>query len=211
MLYLFSGTDREKIRAAANDCAARAAGKGGAIVRITDAHSGEDLRAALQGGGMFGGTHVVVLDGIVGGGSADGRVLVLESLAAVAAAPDTFVLIEAALDAATRKQIEKHAEKSERFDTTKATEDKTVFALANALQRGDKKALWVGLMREHAKGSAPEAVHGLLFWGAKQLCLREDSPRARSLVSRLALLPHQARRSGEDLGYALERFALAEV
>ena len=153
----------------------------------------------------------MVLDSVVSGGGTDERARVLEALAAMAAALDTYVLVEAALDAATRKQIEKYAEKSERFDVPKTHEDKTIFALANALQRGDKKALWVGLMREYAKGSAPEAVHGLLFWGAKQLCLREDSPRARALVSRLALLPHTARRAGEDVGYALERFALAEV
>lgn len=211
MLFLFSGTDRNKARDAASAHAARTAGKGGTLVRVTDAHSCADIESALRGGGMFGGAQTVVLDSVVSSGSEEARALVLAALGDLGLARDTFVMLEGALDAATRKQIEKHAEKSERFDSPKTLEEKTIFALAHALQRGDKKALWVGLMREYAKGSAPEAVHGLLFWGAKQLCLRENSPRARALVARLAVLPHEARRSGEDMGYALERFALVEV
>jgi hypothetical protein len=121
------------------------------------------------------------------------------------------VLSPTALDAATRKILEKYAHTSERFDMPKAAEDKTIFKLADALHGGDKKALWVGLMREYAKGSAPEAVHGLLFWGAKQMCMRSNSPRARTLVAILAELPHEARRRGEDMSYALERFVLSSV
>lgn len=213
MLYLFTGSDREKIRAAASVLTARVAGDTGDILRVTDAHALEDIRAALQSGGMFasGSARAVVLDSVVSGGSGEARLLVEDALAAMAEAADTFILIEGVLDAATRKQLEKHAAKSERFDLPKVAEDKTIFALANALQRGDRRALWVGLMREYAKGSAPEAVHGLLFWGAKQLCLREDSPRSRSLVSTLALLPHEARRRGEDMSYALERFVLSRL
>jgi UDP-N-acetyl-D-mannosaminuronic acid transferase (WecB/TagA/CpsF family) len=75
--------------------------------------------------------------------------------------------------------------------------------------------LWVGLMREYAKGSAPEAVHGLLFWGAKQMVLKArsdaEAARGRALAAALAALPHESRRKGEDLSYALERFALTEV
>jgi hypothetical protein len=58
-------------------------------------------------------------------------------------------------------------------------------------------------------------LHGTLFWAAKQMVLKprgaSDSLRGKKLVAELAALPHEARRSGEDLEYALERFVLSGV
>ncbi len=212
MLHFLYGTDREKVRGRRDALL----GNLGAVrvVRITDAHSLDDLRAALQGPGMFAEPRAVVLDGTLSG-SDEAHALVIASLPTMAKAKETTIIVEGALDAETRKAVEKHAEKSEKFDAPKEAEEKTIFALANALQRGDKKGLWIGLMREYAKGAAPEAVHGLLFWGAKQMVLRARDEKAlsrgQSLVSRLAALPHEARRRGEDLSYALERFALSAL
>ena len=108
--------------------------------------------------------------------------------------------------------IEKYAERSERFDLKKEKSDGgEIFALANALRRADKKALWVGLMRELSRDNAPEAIHGVLFWGAKQMCMQARGPAvggAARLVATLAALPHESRRKGVELEYALERFAL---
>lgn len=213
MLYLFYGSDRDAARAALSRALTKARGQ---VVRITDAHGLADLAAALSGPGLFGREQTLVLDGIFGGDDAALRDMLADALAALSAAKDEVYLLEGGLDAATRKLLEKHAAQSQSFDAPKAAEEKTIFALANALQRGDRKALWVGLMREYAKGSAPEAVHGLLFWGAKQLALRasERSPertRGMRLVAELAELPHAARRRGEDLSYALERFALSPL
>jgi hypothetical protein len=86
--------------------------------------------------------------------------------------------------------------------------------MANALRKSDKKALWVGYMRELEKGSAPEMVHGVLFWAAKDMLLKAGRDvathnYATKLVAHLAELPHEARRRGEDLEYALERFLLS--
>ena len=65
-------------------------------------------------------------------------------------------------------------------------------------------------MQEIAKGGAPEAIHGVLFWGAKDAFLKSGGTdaRIRQLVADLAALPHEARRRGEDMEYALERFIL---
>ena len=60
MLYFYTGTDTEAMRAAARAAAGESA------VRITDAHSLDDARAALQGGGMFMGPQVVVFDRVFG-------------------------------------------------------------------------------------------------------------------------------------------------
>ncbi len=210
MIYLFSGTDRQVARVALDAALKK---QKGAIVRVSDAHSLADLSAVLAGKGMFGEERTIVLDGITSGGNAEAREVLLAALPVLKKSSEHFYLLEGSLDAATRKMIEKYAERSERFDMKKKPEDKTIFALANALQRKDKKALWVGLMREYAKGSAPEAVHGLLFWGAKQMALKArgqaELARAHLLLAHLAELPHEARRTGEDASYSLERFVLS--
>jgi hypothetical protein len=215
MLHFFSGTDRQKAREAL--VVALENNKGAMVpiapiapLWITDAHALADLYTALSGGGMFAQVRSVVLDGVLS--NDEMRNALLASLPVLKASAESFFMLEGAIDAATRKQIEKYASVSEKFDAKKPIEEKTIFALANALQRGDKKALWIGLMREYGKGSAPEAVHGLLFWGAKQQLMRNATDaRARALVALLAELPHEARRRGEDLSYAIERFALSRV
>jgi hypothetical protein len=211
MLYFFHGTDREKARLALNKAVEKLL-KTHEVIRITDAHTIGDLQMALSGPGMFGGAQIVVLDGVLGGGNIEMRDTLLNSLKRVRDIEDRFFMLEGALDAATRKQVEKYAERSEKFDAAKKEKDNTIFALANALEAGDKKELWVKLMQQYAKGAAPEAVHGLLFWGAKQMFLKarasEARVRAGHLIAKLVELPHEARRRGEDLEYALERFVL---
>lgn len=210
MLCLFFGSDRNAARAA---LAAVLEKRRTEVLRITDAHTVSDLESALRGPGMFGAARIVVCDGLLGGANEEMRTLLAGALPRLADADEEYFLLEGALDAATKALLKKHVAQSQQFDAPKAPEEKTIFALASALQRGDKKALWIGLMREYAKGSAPEAVHGLLFWGAKQLVLKarsgEDDARGRRLVVQLAELPHLARRRGEDMSYALERFALS--
>lgn len=208
MLSFYSGTDSEKLRAKLHAMLDKYAGE---VVRITDAHAIADLTAALQGGGMFRTTpRVVVFDNVLGNPAMNE--LVLSRLPQIAQSDDTYVLVAGEVNAATRKQIEKHAEKSERFDSAKEKKAETVFALANALQRGKKKDLWVGYRREIAAGKSPESIHGVLFWAAKQQLLRNPSDaRAKNLIAKLAELPHEARRTGFDMEYALEHFVLTNA
>ena len=207
MLFLYLGTDREQARAKMQAAIAKE-GKGAGIVRITDAHTIEDLQAALRGGGMFATKRVLVFEGVSMNGEL--RDLFLDSLAMLAAADERAFVFEEKPLADLRKKLEKHAESVEKFDAPKKERDSGIFAVANALRQKDKKTLWVSYMKELAKGSAPEAVHGILFWAAKDMFLKSsDRARAGSLVARLAELPHEARRRGEDLEYALERFLLS--
>ncbi|MFZ2887333.1 MAG: hypothetical protein WA021_05950 [Minisyncoccia bacterium] len=211
MIYLYLGTDREKARAKMGAAIEKVVKKA-EIVRITDAHSIEDLKAALQGGGMFGGKRVLVFEGVCV--NPELCEVFLDSLERLSKSDeDVFVYEEKPL-AELRKKLEKHAETVEKFDAPKKERDSSIFAMANALRAADKKNLWVGYMREIEKGSAPEAVHGVLFWAAKDMLLKSGrdaaaGKRAASLVALLAELPHEARRRGEDLEYALERFLLA--
>ncbi len=203
MLYFYTGSDSDALRKKLSS----ALPKGSEVVRITDAHSLPDMEAALAGAGMFGEARTIVLDHVLQNETL--RETLLARLPSLRSAEEKVFLIESGLDAETRKRVEKYAEETVRADVSKVPKDNSVFALANALQAGKKKELWVAYQKELHKGSAPEAIHGLLFWAAKQSLLRSDTPRARALVAALSELPHEARRRGEELEYALERFVLS--
>lgn len=206
MLSVFIGSDRAAARAALERAAAKL-GKRRQRVVVTDAHTAEDLRAALRGGGMFAIERTVVLDSILG--NEEMRATLLGALPELAASTDTFFLLEEKLDAATKKTIEKHATELKKFDRPAGARGGSSFAIANALRRADKKAAWVALQRELIAGAAPEAIHGILFWAAKDMALKSATERSRRLVEMLAELPHEARRRGEGLDLALEHFVLS--
>ncbi|MDP2648982.1 MAG: hypothetical protein Q8P19_03740 [bacterium] len=208
MLYVYTGTDREKARAALETELKKHA-RGARVVRLCDAHMLADVSAALSGSGLFAEKRVVVLDGVLE--SEEMRAHVMQELPAMSASADAHFILEGKIDAATKRALTKHAEKIQAFEAPKSQEGKGIFALKGALMRGDKKAMWIGLQRELVEGKRPEMVHGFLFWAAKDALMRSPSERASRLVARLAELPHEARRQGEELDYALERFALSEI
>lgn len=210
MLYLYTGTDRKKAYAALEVGIKKVAKKGSRVVRITDANVPADLRAALDGGGMFSESRVVVCNGVLG--NEEMRAVLLDSLKRMRDSEEGFFILEEKPDAATRKQIEKYAETSERYDSPSAKKGGDIFAIANALKRADKKSLWVNYQRQLAENAAPEAIHGVLFWAAKDMSLKArtdaDKKRARRLLIELAELPHESRRRGVEFEYALELFVL---
>ena len=212
MLYFYSGTDREKARVALNAATEKLSKKVSRVARITDANTLADLQAVLQGAGMFGESRVIVFDGVLA--NEDMRDLLLSSLPALKESAEHFLMFEEKPDADTRRRVEKYAETSARTDSAAKKRDSSVFGLANALARRDKRALWLNYQGELAKGTAPEAVHGVLFWGVKDMFLRAkarspEQRRGATLLATLAEIPHEARRRGEDLEYALERFVLS--
>lgn len=207
MLYVFLGTDREKARAEMNK--AVGAIKKADVMRISDANSFEDFRAALSGGGMFSKKRVVVLDGVCANDEMSKALL--DSLPFLQSSEDYFFVLEEKLLADLRKKIEKYAEDSKKFDVVKEKDRGSIFALAYALKGGDKKRLWVEYQRALSRDEAPEAIHGVLFWGAKDFFLKSSGTsreRAGKLVAELAELPHEARRRGFELEYALEHYIL---
>lgn len=209
MLNIFSGTDRAKARSALN-----AAVGDTPVVRISDASSMDDFRSALQGVGIFGSARAVVFDGI----SANEEMFdaLVKHLTPLAGSDEQFFVYEEKLDAATGRTFEKYA-KAQIFDLPKSVKARpTVFQLADHMKKGGKnmrKNMWVAYQRELAQGEAPEAIHGVLFWGAKQTLLSardvQNVQRSKRLIATLAELPHESRRRGEELEYALERFILS--
>lgn len=208
MLYLYIGTDRKKAREAMSADIEKYA-RGARIVRIADANVLADLQAVLAGPGMFDTARAIVLDSVLA--NEEMRPVAMNSLPEMQDSDNPYFMLEEKPDAATKRALEKYAERSSTFDGAKRTEDKAIFGLKNALARRDKKNLWIGIERELIGGKSPEAVHGFLFWAAKDMVLRGGDERGRGLVAELAELPHEARRRGEELEYALERFVLTRV
>ena len=211
MLYFFNGTDREKVRSEMDKALAKVAKKA-QIVRISDANAVADFKTALLGSGMFGEKQTVVLDNVSANGEM--REILFDQLEQLEKSDEHFFILEGKLDAATRKTIEKHAETAERFDLKKTVHRGDIFVLAHAMSQGDKKKMWVEYQRALQSGEAPEAIHGVLFWGAKNMFMKlgeRDHPRAAKLVAKLAELPHEARRRGFELEYALEHFLLSQA
>lgn len=211
MLYLYLGTDRERARSKMNTTVEKAAKKAD-VVRITDAHTADDLKTVLQGRGMFAAKRVLVFEGVCT--NLELCDVFLDSLGHLAKSDEEVYVFESKPLAELRKKLEKHAETVEKFDAPAKERDASVFAMANALRKHDKKALWVAYMREIAKDNAPEAVHGVLFWAAKDMLLKSGHDavmreRSQHLIAALVELPHAARRRGEALEYALERFVLS--
>lgn len=212
MLHLYIGTDREKVRNALGDALAKC--KHANTIRITDVHTLDDLAMALAGGGLFDEAHTVILEGTLA--NEEMRKVVITALPTIHTATDSVHIIEEKIDATTKKLLEKYAETTTIFDLPKkAQRASNIFALADALKRGDRKRLWIDYQHALAEGTAAEAIHGVFFWGAKDMLLkaRDEKTRARAsgFVAELAQLPHEARRSGEDVNYALERFVLSRV
>ena len=210
MFFLYTGTDRKKAYAAMDAAVKKATKKDPRTVRITDANAPADLTAVFGGRGMFDESRGVVLNGILA--NEEMRAALLDSLPRIRDSEETFFILEEKPDAATRKQIEKYAERSERYDKPAEKKGGDIFAIAGALRRADKKALWVNYQRQLAGDAAPEAIHGVLFWAAKDMFqkARTDAERSRAtaLLEELAELPHESRRRGVELEYALEMFVL---
>ncbi|MDB5187863.1 MAG: hypothetical protein JWO50_383 [Candidatus Kaiserbacteria bacterium] len=210
MLTIFYGTDRVKVRQALNNALAKTA-KGVSVVRISDAHTLDDISSVLMGGGMFATPRVVVFEYILS--RDDMREMMENSLQILGESTEQFYWIEEKIDAATKKMLAKFAS-LEVFDLPKKNAAATtIFAVANALKRGDKKQLWISYQQQLYAGDAPEAIHGVLFWAGKDMLVKSgtetEKKRARTIVAQLAELPHKARRRGEELEYALERFVLS--
>lgn len=211
MLFFFSGEDRNAAHDALNVLVQKHA-KDARVVRITDVHSAEDARAALQGAGLFGGASVPVFDDALAN-AALAEVLFLNLESIRKAAGPTFVY-ESAPPADVKKKMEKYAQESKTFPLPRKGSDDRVFDIASALKRKDKKAAWVSYVREISRGKAAEAIHGVMFWAAKDMHAKskegsEARRRAEALLLELAALPHEARRKGVEFEYALEDFVLS--
>lgn len=212
MLYVYYGTDEEKSRERLH-VALDALMKRAPMAHVTKIEEDdlEQLRMddILTIQGLFFSKRIVIFDKALAG--KERRAVVTARLKEMASSEHVFLILEEAMDAELEKQLTKAATKIQLSGDAKKEkkEDKPDWSITNALERADGRAMWVSLQRALSKDAAPEAIHGQLFWKAKQMTLtRGTDKRVRTLVAALAELPHAARRKGMELEYALEYFAL---
>lgn len=215
MIYLFHGSDSAKVRAKAFAwvAAARAKQPDAPYLRIDASElSKERIAEAVASQGLFFSKSLVLIDDPFA--NAETAELFLEHLDALAESLNPIAVLAPKLLTARVKKVEGKAEKVFVVDV-KAKPPARGFnaGLVNALGAKDGKALWKEVQKAYREGDAPEAVHGLLHWKARDM-MQKGSPKwgkdgAQKLSRELIELLSDSRGGDLELSLALERFALS--
>jgi hypothetical protein len=229
MIYLFHGSDVEKTRTQAFAWVATARAKEPNLAYARLARE-ELTAAALEDAALSGGLFVKRLLVLIDDPFALTRAAedeegeneekdaggVLEKhLDSLAASDNAIIILAPKLAAAKAKKLAAKAEKEYKYDAPPAREDARGFngALVNALALRSREKLWLEINRALAAGDAPEMLHGLLHWKARDLMEKGSrawtAQESRALSLSLISLLQSSRRGGLGLSLALEKFALA--
>ncbi|MFA6407948.1 MAG: hypothetical protein WCW36_00505 [Candidatus Paceibacterota bacterium] len=240
MIYLFHGSDAEKVRtkAFAWVAAARSREPNLAYVRLArEELSDAALQDAAMSGGLFVSRLLVLIDDpyppthsifdeervdtgcpppYVGHPVSNQDGLLGEHVDALAASDNAIIILAPKLAAVKAKRLVAKAKVEYKFDlTTQRREAARGFnsALVNALANRSRAQLWLEVNRALRAGDAPEMLHGLLHWKARDIMekgSRAWSPKeSRALSLALIELLQSSRRGGLGLALSLERFSLS--
>lgn len=228
MIYLFYGSDIERVRAKAFEWVAKARAKEPnlAYVRLArEELSDAALEDAALSGGLFVSRLLVLIDDPFQktraaseeeeSGEAGASDVVEEHLDALADSDNAIVILAPKLLAAKAKKIAAKAKVEYKFDAPAAREDVRGFNanLVNALAAKSREKLWLETVRALRAGDAPEMLHGLLHWKARDLLEKGgrswEPEETRQLSMDLIALLQDSRRKGLDLSESLEHFALS--
>ena len=133
--------------------------------------------------------------------------LVLEYLKELEASPNPIAILAPKLISARVKKIAQVSEKVFELEGKEKEAQGFNFALTHALSSKTEGALWLELQRAYRRGEAPEALHGLLHWKAREL-MKKGNMEGRALSTNLILLMSDARKGTRSLGESLELFSL---
>lgn len=215
MLYLFTGTNEQKIRAKAFAWVEATKKKEPSVSYIHISPERIDSRAleeiTLTQGLFF--TKILALldDPFATVGSTD---IVLKSIDTLGSSANPIALLAPNLSMATEKKITPHLTKVFREDLMLKKESRGFNAgLVNALGARNGKALWKELSIAKREGDAPEMLHGLLHWKARDMMSKGSkkwSPEeTRGLSVHLIELLSDSRGGDLPLFESLEKFALS--
>lgn len=215
MIYLFSGSDIEKTRTKAFAWVAASRKKAPEVsyVRLgADAISEMSLQEVASTSGLFFTKSLVLLDDPFS--LKDSGDAVLDALKMLAESPNPIAILAPKLPAAPAKKIEAKAEKVFKTDVTEKKVSRGFNSgLVNALGAKDGRALWEEIAKANRLGDAPEMLHGLLHWKARDMMTKGSRSwtraEARTLSLDLIELLSESRAQSLDLGIALERWALS--
>ena len=231
MIYFFYGSDSERVRTKAFEwvAAARRKEPNLAYVRLArEELSDAALEEAALSGGLFVKRLLILIDDPFpaaraaseeeeGGEENIGNVLE-EHIDALAASDNAIIILAPKLNAAKAKKIVAKAKMEYKYDKPASALGGRGFNanLVNALAARSREKLWLEVVRALRAGDAPEMLHGLLHWKARDLMDlpagrqgRWSAADARKLSLSLISLLQSSRRGGLDLSLSLERFALS--
>ncbi|MDO8593787.1 MAG: hypothetical protein Q7R59_02735 [bacterium] len=205
MIYLFHGSDVEKARTKAFEWVAAAKKKEPnlAYVRLSrEELTDAALEDAALSGGLFVKRLLILIDDPFQ--EDDSPNILEEHLDALADSDNAIIILAPKLSSAKAKKIIAKAKMVYTYDKPVTREDARGFNanLVNALAARQREKLWLEINRALRAGDAPEMLHGLLHWKARDL-------RDRKLSLDLISLLQTSRRGGLDLNLALEKFALS--
>lgn len=214
MIYLFHGSDTAKARAKAFLWvqAARAKAPEAAYIRLTAEQLTEAaLTDATRTQGLFYTKSLILLDDPFS--LTESGELVLSYLDELARSENPIAIVAPKLLAARAKKLEAKAEKVFKVDAESKAARGFNSGLVNALAQKDGPALWKELQKAYRQGDAPEMVHGLLHWKARDM-MQKGNPAwgklgARKLSRDLIELVSDSRSGDLQLAEGLERFALS--
>lgn len=137
----------------------------------------------------------------------------IENLSLLADSKNPIAILAPKLRAVEMKKLEAKAEKVFVCDGEKKPARGFNSALVNALSAKDGLTLWKEIVKAERQGDAPEMIHGLLHWKARDL-MQKGSARwgeggARKLSRDLIELLSDSRGGDLPLKESLERFALS--
>lgn len=226
MIYLFHGNDVDKARTKAFEWVAKARAKEPnlAYVRLSrEELTDATLEDAALSGGLFVQRLLILIDDPFpsaraadedGSEEKENGGVFEEHLDALAASDNAIVVLAPKLAAAKAKKIVAKAKLEYKYDKL-AVEVARGFNsnLVNALAARSRDKLWLELNRALYAGDAPEMLHGLLHWKARDLIMKGSrawTPKeSRQLSLVLIELLQDSRRGGLGLDLALEKFALS--
>jgi len=237
MLYLFHGTDVEKVRTKAFEWVAKARAKEPNLAYVRLARE-ELTPAALEdaalSGGLFVSRLLVLIDDPFPATRASSEEsysaeasqdkgeerestggILEEHLDSLAASDNAIIILAPKLTAVKAKKLATKAKMTYSYDKPATFEAKRGFnsGLVDALAARKRDRLWLEVNRALIAGDAPEMLHGLLHWKARDLMdkgSRVWTPQeSRQLSLALIELLQSSRRGGLDLSLSLEKFALS--
>jgi hypothetical protein len=213
MLYLFTGSDSAKVgqKVAATIASLRAKKPDASVVAVSEVITPELADELIGGQGLFERKLIISLNGAFSGDEGDE---LLGRLAEMQASENIFLAKEPVLSKKVLEKIEKYSEKIFTFDLAPSGPKANDFEIANAIERRDKKTTWMLLIEAYERGSAPEALHGMLFWKFKTLLTKKSfrtfsEIEIRILLKKLVIIYHESRRGKTSLPEALEEFVLS--
>lgn len=233
MIYFFYGTDVGKVRTKAFEWIAKARAKDTNLsyLRLSRGEvTAPTLEEVALSGGLFTNRLLVLIDDpfppsrgkeVESESETDQENedvsgdLIETALDMLAESNNAILILAPKVGSVKAKKISAKAKTEYKFDMPTTKEGVRGFNgnLVNALGDRNREKLWLELTKSIRQGDAPEMLHGLLHWKARELMekgSRAWSPtETRSLSLALIELLQDSRRGDRDLRLSLERFALS--